>query len=81
MPTIRDEAVSFKTEQALVVAGGCDGTKYLDTVEVMNVPTKQWSTARCLPHPFSWISATMCGDQLYLGGGLVRGTNDTPNQS
>ena len=79
MPTARNTFASVTTEHALVVAGGHDGSKRLDTVEVMNIPTKQWSTARHMPHPFSSISATICGDQLYLGG--VYGEGDKPSQS
>ena len=79
MPTARKSPASVTTEQALVVAGGNDGNKCLDTVEVMNIPTKQWSTNRHLPHPFSWISATICGDRLYVGGGY--GEGGKPSQS
>ena len=71
MPTARSHTASVTTEQALVVAGGYDGRKYLDTVEVMNIATKQWTTAQHLPHPFGEISGTICGDQLYLGGGYI----------
>ena len=79
MPTARNTFASVTTEQALVVAGGYNGSKSLDTVEVMNIPTKQWSTARNMPHPFDQISATICGDQLYLGGGF--GEGDKPSKS
>ena len=72
MPTARIFTASVTTEQALVVAGGRDGRKNLDTVEVMTIATKQWTTAQHLPHPFGWISGTICGDQLYLGGGYIR---------
>ena len=71
MPTARSQTASVTTEQALVVAGGHDGGKNLDTVEVMTIATKQWTTAQHLPHPFGWISGTICGDQLYLGGGCI----------
>ena len=71
MPTARSVTASVTTEQALVVAGGCAVGKNLDTVEVMTIATKQWTTAQHLPHPFGWISGTICGDQLYLGGGCV----------
>ena len=71
MPTARSLTASVTTEQALVVAGGCDGRKYVDTVEVMNISTKQWTTAQHLPHLFGLISGTICGDQLYLGGGCI----------
>ena len=71
MPTARSDTASVTTEQALVVAGGCDGRKNLDTVEVMTIATKQWTTAQHLPHPFAVIPGTICGDQLYLGGGFI----------
>ena len=71
MPTARSDTASVTTEQALVVAGGNDGEKNLDTVEVMNIATKQWTTAQHLPHPFGVISGTICGNQLYLGGGYI----------
>ena len=71
MPTARSVTASVTTEQALVVAGGWDGRKDLCTVEVMNIATKQWITAQHLPHPFNTISGSICGDQLYLGGGFI----------
>ena len=77
MPTARSRTASVTTEQALVVAGGHDGRKYLDTVEVMTIATKQWATAQHLPHPFGAISGTICGDQLYLGGGFVGWDRDS----
>ena len=73
MPTTRNTHESVTTEQILVVAGGYDGSKRIDTVEVMNIPNKQWSTAIHMPHPFVQISATIFGDQLYLGGGYGEG--------
>ena len=79
MPTARNAHVSVTTEQTLVVAGGYDGNKCLDTVEVMDVPTKQWSTASRLPRPFTWMSAAVCGDQLYLAGGY--GEESKPSKS
>ena len=72
MPTARSQTASVTTEQALVVAGGFDGRKNLDTVEMMNIATKQWTIAQHLPHLFGVISGTICGDQLYLGGGYDR---------
>ena len=71
MPTARSLTASFTTEQALVVAGGCGDRKNLATVEVMTIATKQWTTAQHLPHPFGVILGTICGDQLYLGGGYI----------
>ena len=71
MPTARSQTVSVTTQRTLIVAGGFDG-KNLDTVEVMNIPTKEWTTASHLPHPFAEISGTICGDQLYLAGGYEK---------
>ena len=72
MLTARSKTAAVTTEQALVVAGGFDGRKDLYTVEVMNIATKQWTTAQHLPHPLSVISGAIYGDQLYLGGGCIR---------
>ena len=68
MPTPRSDTASVTTEQALIVAGGLSGQR-LDTVEVMDIPSQQWSTASRLPHPFYRMSAPICGDHLYLAGG------------
>ena len=82
MPTARSHTASVTTEHVLVVAGGYDGRKYLDTVEVMTIATKQWTTAQHLPHPFGVTSGTICGDQLYLGGGCIRvGEPSKPSKS
>ena len=69
MPTPRRSAACVTTEQALVVAGGHDGSD-LATVEVMNISTKQWTTVSPLPQKQSLLSGTVCGDTLYLAGGL-----------
>ena len=79
MPTARCDTTSVTTEQALVVAGGYDCKRFLDTVEVMNIATKQWCTAQQLPYPFGCVSGTICGDQLYWGEGMID-TVKTPSQ-
>ena len=71
MPTACSSTVSVTTQHTLIVAGGYDRGKNLDIVEVMDIPTKQWTTASHLPHPFGVISGTICGDKLYLAGGYV----------
>ena len=58
---------SIKT---LVVAGGVgEFYRILDTVEVMDTETKQWSTACELNDPLYDASATISGDRIYLVGG------------
>ena len=71
MPTPRYQTVSVTTQQTLIVAGGVAKGENLTIVEVMDIPTKQWTTASHLPHPFGQISGTILGDQLYLAGGCV----------
>ena len=55
---------------ALIVAGGQGDGRALSTVEVMDTETHQWSTAADLPQPIYWVSATVCGDQLCMVGGV-----------
>ena len=69
MPTPRAATTTITTERAVIVAGGCDATRNLDVVEVMDLTTKQWSTAASLPHPLAMASAALCGNKLYLAGG------------
>ena len=69
MPTQRYGTVAVCSRQSLIVAGG-RGESYtlLDTVEVMNTETLQWSTASSLPFPLIYASATICQDRVYLMG-------------
>ena len=69
MPTARSRTIAISTEHVLVVAGGyhCNA-KHLDTVEVMNITTKQWTTACPLPRKCHSLSGVTYGDRLYLGG-------------
>ena len=73
MPTNRCNTAAISTEKRLIVAGGESGTTYmqrLSTVEVLDIQTLVWSTVASLPHPYSSMSATVSGDDLYLAGGL-----------
>jgi serine/threonine protein kinase len=75
MPTKRKLTTSLCTGTALIVAGGQgEGiSKVLSTVEVMGTETHQWSTAADLPQPMYHASATiLCGDQLYMLGGISK---------
>ena len=57
------------TGKSLIVAGGKTSYTNSDIVEVMDTKTLQWSVASSLPHPFVWVSATVCGDHIYMLGG------------
>ena len=71
MPTRRMFTAVACKGKALVVAGGYGkGCTTLATVEVMDTDTLQWSTASSLPHPLSDATATVCGNRVYLLGGV-----------
>ena len=70
MPTPRSRTACITTEEALVVAGGRAGGD-LATVEVMDINTKQWTTVCPLPKDLQLISGIICGDSLYLAGGIM----------
>ena len=81
MLTERHNVTAVCTDTALIVAGG---EKYgiihnntLDTVEIMNTVTQQWSAAANLPYPLYRASATVSGGYLYMLGGWSSGTNAT----
>ena len=67
MPTKRSSSVAVCTSgQALIVAGGLDQDwKTLKTVEVMDIDTKEWSSATDLPEPLSGASITIFQDRIY----------------
>ena len=71
MPTKRGDTTAVCTGTILIVAGGMGvGNRKVSTVEVMDTETHQWSTAADLPQPIYDASATVCGDQVYMLGGV-----------
>ena len=71
MPTPCESAVCVITEQALVVAGGWVAGDITDNVEAFGTGTKLCITVCPLPHKFSSLSATICGNMLYVAGGFT----------
>ena len=70
MPTARQDTAAVCSGHSLIVAGGeVDRFNRLATVEVLDIDTKQWSTACSLPHPFSDATISICRERLYLMGG------------
>ena len=70
MPTARCYTAAMCSGHSLIVAGGLgDGHNRLATVEVLDIDTKQWSTACSLPHPFSSATISICRERLHLMGG------------
>ena len=71
MPTKRWRTTSLCNVTTLIVAGGRgEGGVVLSTVEVMNIRNHQWSTAANLLRPICIASATICGDCIYMLGGV-----------
>ena len=66
MTTKRYVVIAVTTGRALIVAGGAGDRGALATVEIMNIDTRQWSTAADLPQPMVSASATVCGDRIYM---------------
>ena len=71
MPTRRRSTACVATSQSLVVAGGYGLSNHLGTVEVLNLDARQWVAVASLPQKCSSLSAVVCGDTLYLAGGIT----------
>ena len=73
MPTKRLFCAVVSCQEALIVAGGQGGAgNILNTVEIMDSKTEQWSIASCLPYPLSNATISSCGLHLYILGGNDR---------
>ena len=81
MPTPRGSVAYVTTREALVVAGGLVAVSPVATVDVMNISTKQWTSASPLPVGYCSLSATVLGDRIYLGGGYIRDKLMLPSKS
>ena len=69
MPTKRWGSAALCTGTALIVAGGTNKAGIrLQTVEVLNTETLQWSTAADLPKPLQYAPAAVCCDRVYILG-------------
>ena len=70
MPTPRQEMAVVSTEYFIVVIGGRGaGGDRLNAVEVYKHENKQWSIAGCLPLPLTRPTATMVGEEIFVGSG------------
>ena len=68
MPTPRSSPSATSYKHWLVVAGGSSEGP-LSTVEVLDIDSKQWSTAPSTPVPWYDMKSTVIGDTWYLIGG------------
>ena len=75
MSTPHSNAACVSTESSLIVFGG-EGKFWesVDTVEVMDIDSKQWSTVCFMPQRCSSLSVALCGDTTYLLGWDQNGT-------
>ena len=69
MPTKRSGTTALCIETTLIVVGGVnEDCPQLNTVEVLNTTTKQWSTAVDLPQPLSFPRGVVCAGHVYILG-------------
>ena len=70
MPTRRQESAVVSTEHFVVVVGGrgVDGGR-LNVVEVFRTDSLQWHVAGHLPLPLTRPTATICGEEIFIGSG------------
>ena len=71
MPTERYGAAVLSTTTHVAVMGGSNDVNLLAITEVMDIQTKQWSTASPLPYGIYQATTTLCGEILYLMGGVT----------
>ena len=76
MPTPRYSSSATSYKHWLVVAGGIRGVS-VSTVEVLDIDSKQWSTAPSTPIPWYNMKSTIIGDTWYLMGGTQVGKDTT----
>ena len=75
MPTKRYLTAVVYSGRFLIVAGGAQhkiltDAKVLTTVEVLDTDIRQWFIASSLPHPFYLATISICGERLYMLGGI-----------
>ena len=80
MPTARSSASSTCYKHWLVVADGYKDHKSIDTVEILDVTTSQWSTGPSTPTPFD-IKSVIIENTWYLMGGSCRSKHDVYSAS
>ena len=69
MPTARCSASSTCYKHWLVVAGGNKDLQSIETVEILDVATNQWSTGSSIPTPWGNMKSIVIENTWYLMGG------------
>ena len=70
MPTRRFNTAAVCSGCSLIVAGGYNDSYRLIAVEVLDTDTRQWFIASSLIRPFSSATISICGERLYMLGGV-----------
>ena len=60
--------VSTSGGDYIIVIGGCSDGSWTGTVELFQVKTRRWYKLTNIPRPFTFPSATICGNQLHVTG-------------
>ena len=77
-PCICPSAICYKSR--LVVVGGClRPTRYLTTVQILDLNTKQWFQGPLTPKPMDSMKSTRIGNMWYLMGGFSDGDISIPD--
>ena len=55
------------------MAGGKGDEYFIVTIEILDMTTRHWSTAKNLPQPmFFGLSLRITCDQIYMLGGMIK---------
>ena len=76
MPTARREPITFTTPQYLIVAGGFNGVRSLNVVDIMTISDRKWTTCPSpLPHTVYGGTMALCDNQLFLAPNTAGSVN------
>ena len=79
MPTARCMHAAVSHESFMIVTGGQVGFTILNTTELLDGTTGQWSKCDDLPMPLSLPQSTIVDDMVYIAGGFTFSVNqDAP---
>ena len=71
LPTPRASAAAFVSGDYLVVIGGERRVgELVNVVEVLHIPSSRWEAATRLPQGMAGQSVALCGNEVYLLGGI-----------
>lgn len=70
LPTARSSPAAATWGDYVIVVGGINNNgQFLDTVEILHLPSQQWYTAISLPYGLAGSSAVVYRNRLYIMGG------------